>query len=251
MRKFALLFVFIADTTAFAQQRRIVVIAHRGEHLQHAENTMEAFQGAVDAGADFFELDVRTTADHRLVLMHDATVDRMTGQKGEVAQMTFDVIRSLSVHGSRVPTFEEVLDFAHGKIGVYVDCKYIVPADLVNALKKSDMSSRVVIYGGAAFLRDVAKLNPELKMMPEASSVEHLQSLLEAMPLKVVAFDARDFLDPVIAVARKAGTDIYVDRLGPADNEASWQDAIERGATGIQTDHPAQLVGYLKSKGYR
>ena len=141
MRKFALLFVFIADITAFAQQRRIVVIAHRGEHLQHSENTMEAFQGAVAAGADFFELDVRTTADHRLVIMHDATVDRMTDQKGEVAQMTFDTIRGLDVHGSRVPAFEEALDFAHGRIGVYVDCKYIAPADLVNALKKSEMSS--------------------------------------------------------------------------------------------------------------
>src|SRR5215475_12512632 len=141
MRKFALLLLFIADTTAFAQQRRIVVIAHRGEHLQHAENTMEAFQGAVAAGADFFELDVRTTADHRLVLMHDATVERMTGQKGDVAQMSFDAIRRLSVHGSRVPAVEEALEFAHGKIGVYVDCKHIAPADLANALEKSDMSS--------------------------------------------------------------------------------------------------------------
>jgi glycerophosphoryl diester phosphodiesterase len=250
MRKLGLLLLLIAAISAFAQQRHIAVIAHRGEHLQHPENTMEAFQGAVDAGADFFELDVRTTLDHRLVLMHDATVDRMTDKKGQVAQMTFDAIRSLNVQGSRVPAFEEALEFAHGKIGVYVDCKYIAPADLVNALEKSDMSRRVVIYGGAAFLKDVVKLNPELKVMPEASSVEHLQSLLEAIPLKVVAFDARDFLDPVIAVARKAGTDIYVDRLGPADNEASWQDAIDRGATGIQTDHPAQLAGYLKSKGH-
>jgi glycerophosphoryl diester phosphodiesterase len=45
--------------------------------------------------------------------------------------------------------------------------------------------------------------------------------------------------------------DIYVDRLGPADNAAAWQDAIDRGASGIQTDHPAELVAYLKSKGYR
>jgi len=45
--------------------------------------------------------------------------------------------------------------------------------------------------------------------------------------------------------------DIYVDRLGAADNQSSWQDAVDRGATGIQTDHPAELVAYLKAKGYR
>src|SRR5882724_11020330 len=130
MVAFRLLLFFIAAMAVFGQDRHIVVIAHRGEHLQHPENTMEAFQGAVDAGADFFELDVRTTTDHKLVLMHDATVDRMTDQKGQIAQMTFEAIRNLNVHGSRVPTFEEALEFAHGKIGVYVDCKYIAPADL-------------------------------------------------------------------------------------------------------------------------
>ena len=232
-----------------AADHPIVVIAHRGEHLSHPENTLEAFQGAVDARADFFELDVRTTADGKLVLMHDATVDRMTGAKGEVAQMTFDAIRKLDVHGSRVPTFEEALEFARGKIGVYVDSKRIAPADLVSAVEKARMPEHVVIYGGAAFLKEVSSLRPALKVMPEASTVENLKSLLDAMPLKVVAFDARDFLDPVIAIARKVRADVYVDRLGPADNQASWQDAIDRGATGIQTDHPAQLVAYLSSKG--
>jgi glycerophosphoryl diester phosphodiesterase len=43
--------------------------------------------------------------------------------------------------------------------------------------------------------------------------------------------------------------DVYVDRLGAADHPTNWQDAIDRGATGIQTDHPAELVQYLRSKG--
>ncbi len=229
----------------------IAVIAHRGEHLSHPENTLEAFQGAIDSGADFFELDVRTSSDGKLVLMHDATVDRMTDGKGEIAGMTFEAIRKLNVRGSRVPTFDEALQLARGKIGVYVDCKRISPPDLVGALEKSRMSDRAVIYGGAPFLKEVAALRPELKVMPEAGNVAQIGSLLETMKLRVVAFDARDFVDPVIAVARRAGVDIYVDRLGAADNEAGWQDAVDRGATGIQTDHPAELVRYLKSKGYR
>ena len=227
---------------------RVMVIAHRGEHLQHPENTLEAFQGAIDAGADFFELDVRTSADGKLVLMHDATVDRMTNGKGEIAQMTFEEIRKLDVRGSRVPQFAEALRLARGKIGVYVDCKRVTATDLAAAVGSAD---RVVIYGGANFLKEVSTLRPELKMMPEAGSVNQLSALLSTMRLKVVAFDAKDFVHEVIQLAREAHTDIYVDRLGSADNEAAWQDAIDRGATGIQTDHPAQLVAFLKSKGYR
>ena len=241
--------VFVA-MCAFGADR-VVVIAHRGEHLRHPENTIEAFQGAIDAGADSFELDVRTSADGKLVLMHDATVDRMTDGKGEVAAMTFEAIRKLSVHGSIVPTFDEALELARGKIGIYVDCKKIAAGDLIAAIERARMSEHVVIYGGSGFLNEVAAMRPGLRVMPEAGGVEQARTLIEGLKLKVLAFDARDFSNSVIEVARKAGVEIYVDRLGASDNEAGWQDAIDRGASGIQTDHPAELVEYLKSKGYR
>ena len=50
-------------------------------------------------------------------------------------------------------------------------------------------------------------------------------------------------------VEREAGVKIFVDRLGAADNEAAWRDAIARGADGIQTDRPAELIEFLKSVG--
>jgi glycerophosphoryl diester phosphodiesterase len=229
----------------------VVVIAHRGEHQHHPENTLKAFQAAIDAGADFFELDVRTSADGKLVLMHDATVDRMTDGKGEIASMTFEAIRKLSVRGSNVPTFDEALELARGKIGIYVDCKKIAAADLISAIERARMSEHVLIYGGSGFLSEVAAMRPKLRVMPEAGGVEQARTLIEGLKLKVLAFDARDFLNPVIEAARKAGVEIYVDRLGSADNEAGWHDAIDRGANGIQTDHPAELVAYLKLKKYR
>ncbi len=231
---------------AFGADRPVVVIAHRGEHLRHPENTLEAFQGAIDAGADFFECDVRTSSDGKLVLMHDATVDRTTDGKGEIASMTFEEIRKLNVHGSRVPTFDEALELARGKIGIYVDSKRVAAADLIAAIERAGMSSHVVVYGGAAFLKEVAAFRPALRIMPEAGNATQAASLIAELKLKVMAFDARDFLDPVIAVARNAGVEIYVDRLGAADNPAGWQDAIDRGASGIQTDHPAELRKYLK-----
>jgi glycerophosphoryl diester phosphodiesterase len=233
----------------FWMSAHIAVISHRGEHLAHVENTLPAFQAAIDAGADYFELDVRTTSDGRLVLMHDRSVDRTTNGKGLVRDLTFDQIRALDAGGSQVPTFEEALDLAHGKIGVYVDSKDIAPAALVVALEKMDMSDQVVIYGDGLFLKGVQALRPSLKVMPEADDAATLKRLLEALHPRVIAFDAGDFKDDVIAVAKQAQADIYVDRLGAADHPLNWQDAIDRGATGIQTDHPAELVQYLRSKG--
>src|SRR5438874_8552239 len=82
-------------TAAQAQESRVVAISHRGEHLHHPENTMPAYHAAFDAGADFIETDVRTTSDGKLAIMHDATVDRCTGGRGDVAAMTLDDIRKL------------------------------------------------------------------------------------------------------------------------------------------------------------
>jgi glycerophosphoryl diester phosphodiesterase len=87
--------------------------------------------------------------------------------------------------------------------------------------------------------------------MPEAGSAEFAQKLIDGLHLKVLAFDANDFKPDVIEVAKKGQAQIYVDRLGPADNPASWQDAIDRGADGIQTDHPEDLVKYLIANGYK
>src|SRR3979411_459876 len=82
---------------AFSQPVRVAVIAHRAEHSQHPENSLSGIRRAIELGADFVELDVRTTVDGRLVLMHDATVDRTTDGKGVVAQMPFDSIRALKL----------------------------------------------------------------------------------------------------------------------------------------------------------
>jgi glycerophosphoryl diester phosphodiesterase len=233
---------------ASAQTRSVAVIAHRGEHLSHAENTLPAFQAAIDAGADYFELDVRTTADGRLVLMHDATVDRTTNGKGRVSELTYAEVRALRAGGEVIPTFEEALALARGKIQVYVDCKQVSPGDLIGALERHQMLERVVVYGGVELLRQARAMRPSLRVMPEAVSAAVVRRIVEEMRPKVIAFDARDWQDEIIEIARQSGADCFVDRLGTADNPAGWQDAIDRGATGIQTDHPARLVEFLRQK---
>ena len=74
---------------------------------------------------------------------------------------------------------------------------------------------------------------------------------MDQLQPKVLAFDANDFKPDGITVAKEGNALIYVDRLGPADTAAIWQQAIDAGADGIQTDHPEALIKYLREKGYR
>ena len=172
----ALLLALTFCLSMAAEDRRIVVISHRGEHLHHVENTLNAFKAAIDAGADYFECDVRTTSDGRFVLMHDSTVDRTTNGHGRVAAMTFDQIRELDAGGNRVPAFEEALATAKGHIGVYVDDKQTKPSDLVAAIDAAVMGDHVVIYASPDEARQIQALKPTWRVMPEADNASHLRN---------------------------------------------------------------------------
>jgi glycerophosphoryl diester phosphodiesterase len=256
--RFAALLLLLA-AAASAQSRQVVAISHRGEHLVRPENTMPAFEEAIRVGADFMEVDVRTTSDGKLVLSHDSTVDRCTNGTGKVAEMTFDQIEALDAGirrgpvfaGVKVPTFDQVLDLAHGRIGIYVDVKYASAADLVNHIDGHGMTDDVVIYCGLGLAKQILELNPELKVMPESSTADHAKVLIDQLHPRVIAFDAKDFVPEIISVVKGSGVQIYVDRMGLTDAPEGWQSAIDAGADGIQTDRPGPLVEYLKSKGYR
>jgi glycerophosphoryl diester phosphodiesterase len=226
----------------------VKVIAHRGEHREHPENTLPAYRAAIDLGCDYIEVDVRTTADGALVAMHNDTLD------GRVEDMTLAEIRKLDAgvkfherfRGTRVPAFDEVLALARNRIEVYVDAKRVTAPDLVAALRRHGMEGHCVVYGALPLLAAIAQLAPEIRVMPEAVSEAVLRESLAKLRPRVIAFDARDFRDEVIRIARAAGAGIFVDRLGLDDNEGSWKDAIRRGATGIQTDRPADLLAFLR-----
>jgi len=84
--------------------------------------------------------------------------------------------------------------------------------------------------------------------MPEANNPDHLKQIFAEGHPPVIAFDARDFSGENIAIAKGVKALSYVDRLGASDNPAAWEDAIRRGADGIQTDHPGELVEFLKHR---
>ena len=257
----AALLAGVAWQTSSAQERTILTSAHRGEHHRHPENSLPAIQAAADAGMDYVELDIRTTSDGKLVLMHDATVNRMTNGKGKVVEMTFDEIRRLDLGarfpgqfpGLQVPTFDEALALAEKmRIGIYVHCKQALPEELVAAIDRHQMGEHVLFFADNEsdphLLPEIVRLRPAWKVMPEAFNPGHVRELMETLRPRIIAFDNRDFDDATIAAVRQVSVGIFVDRL--ANDPATWQNAIDRGATGIQTDYPDELAAFLRSHGY-
>lgn len=97
---------------------RPMVVAHRGASVEQPENTITAFEAAIDAGADAVEFDVRMTADGHAVVMHDPDVSRTTDGSGLVSEMTLDEIRKLGV-----PTLEEALECLSGGVAADIEIK--------------------------------------------------------------------------------------------------------------------------------
>jgi glycerophosphoryl diester phosphodiesterase len=108
-----------------------LIIAHRGASGNAPENTIAAFSLAVDQGADVIDLDVHMTADGYPVVIHDATLDRTTDGTGLVRSRTLAELRRLDAGswfhnrfaGERVPTLEEVVEWAKDRIALSIEVK--------------------------------------------------------------------------------------------------------------------------------
>jgi len=110
---------------------RPLLIGHRGYPARFPENTLAAFFGAMDAGCDMIELDVTLTADRKVVVIHDDTLDRTTSGEGPVRERTLAEIRSLDAgswfaprfNTERVPLLAEVIAATAGRCMLNIEIK--------------------------------------------------------------------------------------------------------------------------------
>jgi glycerophosphoryl diester phosphodiesterase len=107
---------------------RPTVVAHRGASVEQPENTIAAFEAAIDAGADAVEFDVRLTADGVPVVMHDPAVSRTTDGEGLVSSMTLEDVRALRIAhpgggAAGVPTLEDALACLDGRAAADIEIK--------------------------------------------------------------------------------------------------------------------------------
>lgn len=120
-----------AEQPTVGERKQVDNVAHRGATGYAPENTIAAFDLAVEMKADYIEIDVQRSKDGELVLIHDTTVDRTTDGTGKVGDLTFEQLRSLDAgswfgeqfEGEKIPTFDEILDRYHGKVGILVEMK--------------------------------------------------------------------------------------------------------------------------------
>ncbi len=100
--------------------KKIEITAHRGASSSYPENTMSAFKGAVEFGADWIELDVQLTKDDKIVVSHDTNLIRVAGVNKNIIDMTYDEIKEIDVgsffsekfKGEKIPLLSDVIEFA-------------------------------------------------------------------------------------------------------------------------------------------
>lgn len=153
----------------------LAVFGHRGLSSRFPENTLAAFDACVEAGVGI-ELDVGTSRDGHLVVLHDETLDRTTDGSGELAAHTLPELRGLdaggwfgpSFAGERLPTLDEVLARCAGRVPLDVELKtdpdpMPLARRLVGALRRYDAVERVFVTSFDPFvLAAVAEVEPAI-----------------------------------------------------------------------------------------
>ncbi|MFJ8694639.1 glycerophosphodiester phosphodiesterase family protein [Streptomyces roseolilacinus] len=123
-----------------------IPFAHRGGAADGLENTAAAFRRAAGAGYRYFETDVHTTADGRLVAFHDATLDRVTDARGRIARLPWSEVRRARVAGREpLPLFEELLEeFPEARWNVDLKAESAL-APLVALIRRTNSWDRVCV----------------------------------------------------------------------------------------------------------
>lgn len=279
----------IADPTGGA-----IVIAHRGCHnpAPHhrlgstPENSVAALEQCVTLGVDVMELDVRRTRDGHLVIMHDATVDRTTDGQGRVGDLTLAALKSLHLRdneggatapitAAQVPTLDEMLDRARGRIVLNLDIKDAIYAEVIAATIHAGAIERVIVKNAAGIgdpsLAAIAPYD-RVPFMPILSASDEAGTDLAAVMARqdsgsrravgyeLPRMDERH-LAAVAAEARRQKRRLWCNSLWEGfvrgmggdidalrDPKAVWGRMIASGITMIQTDEPEMLVRYLTDR---
>ena len=124
----------------------MIIVGHRGAGVLEPENTLLAFRRGIEMGMDYVECDVHLTHDARLIVMHDALVDRTTNGTGPIAEKTFAEMRALDAGQARqVPTLEEVLETVRGRVQLLLELKGpATAAPAVETVKRLGVQEQVV-----------------------------------------------------------------------------------------------------------
>lgn len=267
------------------------VASHRGDWIYAPENSTTALEHAIFFGSDLIETDVRLTKDGKIIMMHDATVDRTTNGKGNIADLTLAEIKELRLRNNfggltdlKVPTLEEYIELAKDKILLYLDkAGYDLPGheqghlvkELLKVLKANDAIEQSVFvldwpYSKAKeiFGEDLEKVIyvPVIEdKIPNLSAYvdEYIQKLNPvAFQFRMEKLDSETYkqLPKVLKSGSKAfvaatwekHTANHSDLISIFERPSKgWGWLLEQGFSVLETNYPKDLIYYLKSENRR
>ena len=233
-------------------------VAHRGASGTYPENTLLAFQKALDIGVDEIELDLYMTKDDHLIIMHDSTVDRTTDGTGSISDLTLAEIKALDAgiafgeqfRGERVPTWEEALELVQGKVGLNVHLKEGGNPDghyerkVAKALSHFQMVEDSIMTCSDASVGIFAEIDSRIEcriFRANRTPEEYIRKSVE-MGLRTMQpgrdITTRDFV-------QKAHEARRIVHVFYADTPEDMQAYIEIGVDGILTNYPERLKAVL------
>lgn len=269
---------YIADPA-----RDCAIVVHRGVWRAAPENSLLSIERAISAGYDVVEIDVRRSSDGEFFLLHDDTLERMTGLSEEPEELTLRQLSSLTLRdrdggvanpmtAERLPGLKDVFDLTRDRIFVHLDVKHshMIP-DVIACARAMGVDQQVDFWGNLKTADDLAWIRANISPQtvpfiaktrldaPDADS--QLDLLFQLNPfLCEIYFDRLEEVAERKALFQKAGIALWVNTLdavscaGFTDSaalrhaEAIWGRLIDAGISAIQTDEPEALRAYLKTR---
>ena len=273
--------VFPSRAQALYEEGKVSVISHRGDWRNTPENSIRAIQNCIDLGVNMVEIDIKKTKDNELILLHDKTLDRTTTGKGLPQDYTLAEIKQMRLRNGagvatshQIPTLEEAMIVAKGKIWVNIDKGYDYFDLVEKVLEKTGTTQQVLIKAGLPYQKVVAEnkaVLDKLFFMPiidmaNPDAMTMVEEYIKNMQPKVfeVCFTQIDkALQNVLDRIQKSGSKVWINTLWPSlcaglnddraveenQQDSIWGKVIEMGASFIQTDRPKELVNYLRNQG--
>ncbi len=243
---------------------KFTVIAHRGDHIEAPENTLLAYQHAIDNDVDFIEIDLRTTVDGKQIIMHNSDIEHMTSIKGKVKEMRFDSLRKIMVkdptHSEwglhKIPTFNEVLELCRGKINIYLDFKDADVEKTYQEILAAHMEKNIMVYINApSQYTEWRKIAPEIPLVislpKKVNTDKQMKKMILRYKMEILDGDFSEYTAQAVLTAQQNHILVWPDIQSTDEGPERWDKALALGFDGLQTDHPAALIKYLISKGIR
>ena len=227
-----------------------IVIAHRGASVYAPENTVLAFEKAIEQDCDMIEIDVHATKDGGLAVIHDDTLDRTTDRKGRVCDFTFEELIDVDAgEGQRIPSLQQVIDLVTGKVGLVVELKETgLERKVVEHLSKSSITDQVIVTSFFhPAVRQVKSLFPQVRTAVITFSKPIEANSLAANARADALWIFRRYVTlEMVASAHKVGLRLYVWYVNDADE---MRRILGLGVDGILTGRPNTLREIITNLG--